>query len=297
MRSGKSYIFFLTGIFLFFILFNYSCIHNDQTNSLKTGTDKDSIQKDTINYSELKKKIVDGCRDSVPGQFGEFIKGIKLNIDTKEKIIALTFDACGGRGSGYNDSLINYLRKEKIPATLFISGRWIEANEDTFMNLAKDTLFEIENHGLQHRLCSVNGKSVYGVAGTKNVGEVIDEMELNARKIEKLTGTRPKYFRSATAYTDDVCVKIAGKLNLQIVNYSVLSGDAIPYTPAKKISRNILKQVKPGSIVIMHFNHPEWKEKEALEIVVPKLKEKGYSFVKLKDRILTGNQDTCSTKR
>ena len=53
--------------------------------------------------------------------------------------------------SKYDSSLINFLKEEKIPATLFISGRWIDANYDTFIKLSKDTLFEIENHGLRHK--------------------------------------------------------------------------------------------------------------------------------------------------
>lgn len=157
-------------------------------------------------------------------------------------------------------------------------------------------MFEIENHGLKHRLCSVNGASVYGIKGTKNVGEVVDEMELNARKIEQLTGKRPKFFRSATVFTDETCTKIAGQLNMQIVSYNVLSGDAVPKLTAKVLSENILKNVKSGSIIIMHFNHPERKEKEALEIVVPKLREMSYKFVKIENHLLKGINLADSTK-
>ena len=241
-------------------------------------------------YQELKSRIALQFKNAKPTQFGEFIKGVKVKINTKEKLIALTFDACGGiGGSGYNADLINYLRKQKIPATLFITGIWIDSNKKTFAQLASDTLFEIENHGFKHRLCSVNGASVYGIKGTKNPEEVVDEMELNARKIGQLTGKRPKFFRSATAYTDDVCVQIAAQLNLQIVSYSVLSGDAVANTPANIISENIMKQIKPGSIMIMHFNHPAWKEKDALQLVIPKLKEMGYRFVRLEEFPLKGN--------
>jgi peptidoglycan/xylan/chitin deacetylase (PgdA/CDA1 family) len=255
-----------------------------------TGKKIASAKSIPPDYQELKNKIALQFKNAKPVQFGEFIKGVKVKINTKEKLIALTFDACGGGGgSGYNADLINYLRKEKIPATLFITGIWIDSNKKTFAQLASDTLFEIENHGLKHRLCSVNGASVYGIKGTKNPEEVVDEMELNARKIEQLTGIRPKFFRSATAYTDDVCVQIAAQLNMQIVSYSVLSGDAVPNTPANIISENIMKQIKPGSIVIMHFNHPAWNEKDALQQVIPKLKVMGYSFVRLEKFPLKGN--------
>ena len=114
-------------------------------------------------------------------------------------MLALTFDACGGRNDGYNKDLIDYLRAEKIPATLFVTGVWIDKYPEVFAELAADPLFEIENHGLLHRLCSTEGRSMYGVRGTRNLDGVIDEMELGARKIGSLTGRRPVFFRSATA--------------------------------------------------------------------------------------------------
>lgn len=58
------------------------------------------------------------------------ITGVLTRLATKDKVIALTFDACGGKGgSGYDRKLIDYLIKENIPATLFINARWIDANK------------------------------------------------------------------------------------------------------------------------------------------------------------------------
>jgi peptidoglycan/xylan/chitin deacetylase (PgdA/CDA1 family) len=179
--------------------------------------------------------------------------------------------------------LINFLKKENIPATLFVSGLWIDYNLETFMQLSGDPLFELENHGLNHRLCSVNGAEKFGITGTGNVGEVIDEMELNSRKMQQLTGKKPVFFRSSTVYTDEASAKIANRLGLKIISYSVLSGDVNPDASAKSICNNIIRQIKPGSIVIMHFNHPNWKERQALVLAVPILRERGYHFVQLKN--------------
>jgi peptidoglycan/xylan/chitin deacetylase (PgdA/CDA1 family) len=43
----------------------------------------------------------------------------------------------------------------------------------------------------------------------------------------------------------------------------------------------VLKNVRPGAIVIMHFNHPEWYTYEAMKKIVPKLRNMGYHFVRL----------------
>jgi peptidoglycan/xylan/chitin deacetylase (PgdA/CDA1 family) len=107
------------------------------------------------------------------------------------------------------------LIKENVPATLFINARWIDANPVTFMSLARNHLFEIENHGYLHRPLSVKGNAAWGISGTKNVGEVVDEVLVNAVKIQKMTGRRPIYFRSGTAFYDEVAVKVVDDIGLR----------------------------------------------------------------------------------
>jgi len=117
---------------------------------------------------------------------------------------------------------------------------------------------------------------------TRDLGDVIDEMELNSRKIAELTGRRPLFFRSATAFTDELSLKVAQRLGMEVVGYSVLSGDAMRAS-AKTMSRNILAGARHGAVVIMHFNHPEWPVQEALEKAVPELRKRGFDFSRLED--------------
>jgi peptidoglycan/xylan/chitin deacetylase (PgdA/CDA1 family) len=239
-------------------------------------------------YSELKAKIISGFDHTKAGRWGEFVTGVDERILTQKKIIAFTFDACGGRnGDGYDEDLIKYLRNENIPATLFVSGKWIDAQFNVFLNLSSDSLFEIENHGLNHKPCSIDGESEYGIRGTSDVGEAFDEIEANARKIEAITNHRPRFYRSATAFIDEACTRMAAMLGITTISFQVLSGDAVRFTPAQVIEENVVKNIKPGAIVIMHFNHPEWNTKEAIEKIVPKLREMGYTFVRLRDFELT----------
>ena len=242
-----------------------------------------TLNNDTT-YVFLRKKITQEYVHSSPGSWGEFVKDVDEDIKTKEKVIAFTFDACGReKGLGFDQELINYLIKENIPATLFVTGRWIDEHFDTFMSISKEKTFEIENHGLNHKPCSIDGESEYGIHGTATVGDAFDEIEANARKIEELTHHKPKFYRSATAFIDEACAKMARQLHIQAISFQVLSGDAVPFTPANEIEENVLKNIKPGAIVIMHMNHPQWNTFEALEKIIPKLKAEGYRFVQLKD--------------
>lgn len=225
----------------------------------------------------IEEQIIENFKNEEPHSWGWNIPGIITHFNTSKKEIALTFDACEGR---FDKRLINYLRKEKIPATLFLSGRWIDNNIDS-IELLQNPLFEIENHGLKHRVCSINGRSVYHLQATSSAKEIYEEIEVNAKKIEKLFGRKPKYYRPAGGYADDVCIKIANKLGHDVVNFNVIGDGGATYSKKKII--NILSHVKPGSIVIFHMNHPESDIAEALIATIPKLKKQGIKFVQLKD--------------
>lgn len=239
--------------------------------------------KAALSPEQLRKnQIVAAYRNKAPRDWGERVEGVRTRLDTTEPVIALTFDACGGpRGSRADTALIEYLQKERIPATLFVSGGWIDANPALFKKLAAEPLFEIANHGLAHRPCSVNGKSAYGIKGTASVGDLVDEIEKNGKKIEAATGSKPKFYRPGTAYCDEVAVKVAGELGCEVVNYTVL-GDAGATWPQEKVRQALLKAGN-GDIVILHMNRPDSRTAAGMMDAVPLLRQKGFRFVKLSE--------------
>jgi len=244
-------------------------------------TDKPGTNN-VYDYEALKQHILSGFGKSIPSKWGEKITGVKSRLNTNEKVIALTFDACGGKnGSGYDKDLIDYLKTNQIKATLFLSGSWIDKNEEITKNLSEDPLFEIENHGLTHKPCSVNGKSAYNIAGTKDIGEVVDEIEKNAKKIEAITGKKALFYRSGTAYYDNVCVAITNELGYQVAGFSI-AGDGGAKFSVSQIKKALLKAI-PGSIYLFHMNQPRGKTFEGIKEVLPILKDQEYSFVKLSE--------------
>ncbi len=262
MRRGKSHI-----LILLFTLFPMG-INCGQSQEIQT-----------------KEQIISTFTGRTPREWGEVVRGVKTRLNTEEKVLALTFDACGGRRrSGYDAKLIQFLETEKVSATLFISGRWIDENAETFKTLSKNRLLEIENHGLNHKPCSAIGRSVYGIEGTKSVGEIYDEMEMNALKILALTGRKPKYYRPAAAYCDEICVEIANALGYQVVNFRIL-GDA-GATYSKRQVKEALSNAPPSSIILLHMNHPESETAEALIETIPELKNRGFRFVRVSEFVL-----------
>jgi peptidoglycan/xylan/chitin deacetylase (PgdA/CDA1 family) len=232
-------------------------------------------------YINLRESIINKYSKSSPTIFSQWVNGVKVKIDTTEKIIAITLDACGGKnGNGYDKELIDFLRENKIPATLFMSGLWIDANRSIVEELAADPLFDIENHGLYHKPASVRGAKIYERKGTRNIKEFVDEIELNARKIEYVTGKKSLFYRSGTAYYDNVAVKITYDLGYIPMNFSIISGDAAGFT-SERIKKKILSEAKSGAVIIAHMNRPGKNLYPALKKSLPQLKREGYRFVKL----------------
>lgn len=217
-----------------------------------------------------------------PHTWGFEAPGVVHALPTAQDVIALTFDACGGPGgSGYDRKLIDFLRRREVPATLFLNSRWIDANPAVFRRLAREPLFEIANHGTRHRPLSVTGRSAYGIAGTRSAGEVYDEIAGNHTKLARLLGAPPRFFRSGTAFCDDIAARIVIDLGERFVGFSVNGDGGATFTPEEV--RRTVGAARSGSIVICHMNHPEGGTAEGIAAAVPHLLASGHRFVRLSD--------------
>ena len=231
---------------------------------------------------QLTDRITAGFKTAQPTQWAENVPGVRTRLATTDKVLALTLDACGSpKGKGVDQKLIDFLAQQQIPATLFINARWIDANPELFKQLAANPLFEIANHGMWHKPASVNGRSIYGLDGTKDTRELVQEIELNARKIEEITGKRTRYYRSGTAYYDEYAVQISQQLGHEVIGFSVL-GDAGATFSAAQVKTALLGS-KAGDIIIAHMNHPKAGTGPGILAAVPELKKRGFRFVRLSD--------------
>lgn len=234
------------------------------------------------NIAALAARIGKEFNGKSASQWGEQVTGVRTRLATDEKVVALTLDACGSpKGQGVDSTLLDFLIRNQIPATLFVNARWIDANPELFRQLSANQLFEIANHGMWHKPASINGRSVYGIDGTKNIRELVEEIELNARKIEGISGKRPRYYRSGTAYYDELAVQVANRLGHDVIGFSVL-GDAGATLPADKVKAALLSS-KPGDIIIAHMNHPEAGTGAGIMAAIPELTKRGFRFVRLSD--------------
>lgn len=220
---------------------------------------------------------------TAPTLWGTDLPGVARRVeDRSPPTVALTFDACGGpHADGVDGALMDLLRGEQLPATLFLNARWVEANQGLARELAEDPLFEIGNHGTRHVPLSVTGRSAYGIAGTRSVDEVVDEVWFNHAALSELTGRAPRWFRSGTAHYDDVATAIVSDLGELPVGF-VVNGDAgATFTPAQVRREVSAPATAGGAVVIMHMIRPSGGTAEGLTAALPELRARGARFVTL----------------
>jgi hypothetical protein len=132
----------------------------------------------------------------------------------------------------------------------------------------------------------VGGRSAYGITGTRDVGEVYDEVAANADKLCGLLGHPVRLFRSGTAHYDDVATRIVGDLGEHVIGFDVNGDGGATFTPAG-VAR-ALRSVRPGSIVIGHMNHPGRGTAQGLRLALPLFLADGYRFVHVADHLQWG---------
>ena len=182
----------------------------------------------------------------------------KKNIQDNDKIIALTFD---DGPSKYTDEVLKILKENDACATFFLIGNKVEFYKDTLQEMLKNGN-EIGNHSYDHKYLTRLSES-----------EFKEEIQKTQDVIKKITGFTPTLFRPSYGGYNNT---LKTYTDLTFVLWDVDSKDWSVKTE-DKILKNVMPNVKSGSIVLMHDNHDY--ALKALPELIKELKEHGYKFV------------------
>ena len=219
---------------------------------------------------------------------------IITHVHTQEKVVALTFDADmtpkmllrlkeGKVASWYNAPLIQELKNAKVPTTLFLTGMWIEAYATTTKELSEDPLFELGNHSYSH------GGFTPGCFGLSKVPESHDlsEVKKTDALLARYTVRHVMLFRFP-----GLCFDKDDVVAVHASGYTVIDGDVYGDDGFQKeahlIVDRVMRAVKPGSVIVLHMhggpNAPQTVV--AVPVIIRKLKDEGYAFVKVSDLLV-----------
>jgi len=178
---------------------------------------------------------------------------LRIIADPKaQPSVALTFDACTGQ---IDDRILNALIDNQIPATIFVTARWLKRNAAAFETIkSHPDLFEIENHGENHIPAVDVPMKVYGLDAAGSADAVSQEITNGAKAIAENGGPAAVWFRGATAKYTASSIKLARSLGYSVAGYS-LNGDVGASVSEAQAAKNV-SHAKNGDVILAHINQP-----------------------------------------
>jgi peptidoglycan-N-acetylmuramic acid deacetylase len=205
------------------------------------------------------------------GRYGAFYKA-----DPNKKILYLTFD--NGYENGYTEKVLDVLKKEKVPATFFVTGHYLNSASDLVKRMVKEGHI-VGNHSWHHPdLTRVSDE------------RLVNELEKVRVKTEELTGQKSMmYLRPPRGVFSERTIALAKQQGYIHVFWSLAFKDWETNNQKgwKYSYDNIMRQVHPGAIILLHSVSSD--NAEALEKVLQDLNKQGYTFKSLDDLIIEQN--------
>jgi peptidoglycan/xylan/chitin deacetylase (PgdA/CDA1 family) len=195
------------------------------------------------------------------------------HVETREPEVAITFDACATRthGYGFDRKVYDVLKATGVPATIFVSGRWVEFHPAEMTELARDPLVTFGDHSYDHPHMTH--------LTAARMGEEIDQTEAALARY----GKKSVAFRPPFGDWNQRVLDVVRAHGLPTVTWDVVSGDPSARTTKAGMIRNVVGHAKAGSIVIFHINGRGWKTAEALPEILRALRAQGLRFVSMAD--------------
>ncbi len=187
--------------------------------------------------------------------------------------MALTFDACSGHPPGkLDEGVIDALEKNNTKATFFVGGRWAEQDPGRVKRLLADPHFEVESHAYHHPHLTSLGSAA-----------IRTEISKANDVLTPLLGHPPHYFRAPYGESNARVVRAAQALGLTVIKFDLASGDPDRKFNRRRLTRWVLREVRPGSIVVFHVNGRGWHTAEALPGILAGLAKKGLEPVTISE--------------
>ncbi|MGC4791155.1 polysaccharide deacetylase family protein [Micromonospora sp. DT178] len=196
--------------------------------------------------------------------------------------VALTFDAdmtdamryqlrSGAVRSYANLKIIDLLERERVPATFFLTGKWVEQYPDVTRRLAANPRFELANHTYGHLAFTPDCYGLPRIAEREMTADVARTFDV----VAAYGGRQTRYFRFPGLCHDRRALAALAPLGVTVVDGDVVSGD--PFAKSwRPVVRASLDGVRPGSVIVLHVTEANAPmTDEALPHILAGLAERG----------------------
>ncbi len=216
-----------------------------------------------------------------------------------DRPVALTFDLCerADQLTAYDGAVIDVLRREKAPATLFAGGKWMRDHPERAMQLIADPLFQVGNHAWTHGNLRVMDaeKTEQQIAWTQREFALLRaalarraaEAGVPADEIARLP-QQPTALRFPYGVCSPQSLAAAASHGLAAIQWDVISGDASRAATPAQLVHTVLGEARPGSIIVFHANGNGHGTAAALPQIIAGLRGKGFRLVTIDELLGAG---------
>lgn len=198
-------------------------------------------------------------------------RGVVRKGPQDRKKIALTFD--DGPNPNYTPELLNILKEYGVKATFFTMGKQAKLYPEIIERMDREG-HVIGCHSYSHRHAWLM-PPFYTLRDMKQTYCILSD----------ILGKAPKWYRPPWGTFNLFSMYAAKRLNLDLVYWSIEAQDWAKSTSVEHIYSTVIKNAKPGSIIVLHDNQgapgaPD-RTLKALPVIIQTLHEQGYRFVSL----------------
>lgn len=175
---------------------------------------------------------------------------------TNERVAALTFDLCELETvtTGYDAAVIDYLREEALPATLFLGGKWMRTHAVRTKQLMTDPLFEIGSHAWSHGNfgimdeCAMREQIRWTDAQYAALRETVmrEAKTPEARAAAAAIPAAMRFFRLPYGRTSELGLRVLADEGFDVIQWSVSGDSVLDMTPEEE-GRATALRVNPGA--------------------------------------------------
>ncbi len=181
--------------------------------------------------------------------------------------VALTFD--DGPWPGDTDRVMAVLHHYRVPATFFMVGYLVDRYPELARKVA-EAGYPIGNHSFDHPVAP----ALADLGTDRIMAEIAD-----ATTALEAAGIEPTLFRPPGGSYDDFVVQEALRRGMRVVMWSVDPKDWRAGLTAKEVTKAVLRQVKPGSIILLHDGGGDAAHTiKALPAIIRGIRKKGLGF-------------------
>lgn len=229
-------------------------------------TNEDESNEDKLTVSAFKIPGAEGYNNIESGSAASSASGNqnrKENETEKLKYVALTFD--DGPNTDNTYMLLDKLKQYNIPATFMLKGSNISEKTEEVMKRIVSENCEIGNHSFEHT------ESLY----TSGAEHILEDYNKTEELIKKYAGVSSAFYRPPFIKVNDV---LRNTIPVPLISGTGCN-DWDGSVTAEQRAETIISSISDGGIILLHDTSGNTKTVDALDLIIPALKDKGYTFV------------------